>query len=249
MQQINYIQIYGERNSGTNYLASLLKKNVLNCPEIGFKYGWKHGFIKEKELKKGHLEEVLFILIFKDPYAWISSMHEKPHHAPQLYNMDFTNFIRSEWACYFGKNYRQRAETLAINPLDPKDEIFIERHPVTKDRIENVVHLRNEKNKSFLSLDSRVPNVKYLRYEDLYVEPVNVLTEILYEYNISVEEKFENSTGYLGKNPKVTWERKQYYDDKKFLDKYSLEDLNFVNSILDFELEKKIGYESVKLLV
>lgn len=45
---IKYIKIFGERNSGTNFLTSLIKKNIKDINIFSFYYkggtGWKHGF-------------------------------------------------------------------------------------------------------------------------------------------------------------------------------------------------------------
>ena len=50
------IKIYGERNSGTNFLEKLLRKNLLNVNiEEGHfttRMGWKHSFLYKNIVKK-----------------------------------------------------------------------------------------------------------------------------------------------------------------------------------------------------
>ena len=248
MDKIKYIQIYGERNSGTNFLHKTLEDNLIDPPTIGYEYGWKHGFTNRGKIKKSNINEILFICVFKDPYAWISSMHEKPHHAPQLYFMDFSDFIREEWVCYKGKNYQKRAENLINDPVLPEQEMMQERHPITKKRFESVVHVRNTKNQYFLRLPLFAKHVIYLQYENFYLDPAESLSKFLTPYNLSFKENFKVSKAYHGKSKKLTWDKKLFYQEKRYLEKYSEEDLAYVNSILDFRQEKKLGYSIVENL-
>ena len=248
MSKIEYIQIFGERNSGTNFLHKLLEHNLAQKMDIGYDYGWKHGYTNVKKIGANDTSKVLFICIFKDPYAWISSMHLKPHHAPQLYFMDFSEFIREEWVCYKGKGYQNRAKNLENEPLDPSEEMMKERDPQTKKRFKNVVHLRNGKNLRYLRLKNHAENVIYLNYEDLMIDPENVLKEILKEYKLSLTSNFKNTTSYHGKNPNLNFDRLDYYKEKKYMEKYNSKDLNYVNNILDFKLEKQLGYDEIKFL-
>lgn len=239
MARPEFIQIFGERSSGTNYLHFLLEENIRNI-KVGYKYGWKHGFAKIDLIKKQSKETDLILCIFKDPYSWIVSMHGKPHHAPQLYKIPFGDFIRSEWACYTGDNYDVR--DLEKDPLLPEQEMMHERNPETKERFKNVIELRTAKLKRILDLKKTVPNVKILRYEDFLMTPRIKVCEIAGNNKLRLKGPVKISMGYFGKNPKKTFDRKDYYEKKEYLDKYSQEDLNYVNQYLDSDLEKQIGY-------
>lgn len=248
MKDIQYIQIFGERNSGTNFLFKTLEQNLVDVPEMGFSFGWKHGFTNRKKIQSTDTKQVLFICMFKDPYAWISSMHEKPHHAPQLYFMDFSDFIRSEWACYKGKNYQIRAKNLKDNPVLPEEEMMQERDPKSKQRFENVVHLRNAKNRNFLRLRSLTENIIYLKYEDFFIDPAKKLEEILSPYNLDLKNDFKVSNAYHGKSQKLVWDKKAFYQEKRYLEKYNEDDLKFVNNILDSGFESQLGYEIIETI-
>jgi len=246
MKGINYIQIFGERNSGTNFLHRTLEENLVDSPTIGYEYGWKHGFTNRGKINASDTSKILFICLFKDPYAWISSMHEKPHHAPQLYFKEFSEFIRTEWACYKGENYRERALNLEKDPVVPEQEMMKERHPVQKRRFENVIELRNVKNRYYLRLQELSKNIIYLKYEDFYLDPASKLKELLLPYNLTFTSKFKVSNKYHGKSQNLKWDKKAYYQEKRYLEKYSEEDLEFVNSVLDFSFEKELGYELIE---
>lgn len=241
---IRYVQIFGERNSGTNYLLTLLKMNVVNQDvEFGFKFGWKHGFTNRGKIHGEPTGEVLFLLITKNPYAWLVSMNRKPHHAPQLYFKNLSEFLRSEWACYHGKGYQLRAKQLNIDPVKPEEEMMNERDPVTKLRFKNVIELRNAKNRYHLELERLVENFQHLRYEDLLKDPNSMLQKIACRFTMKLKSNFQDSAGHHGLNPSKRFDSHRYYQEGEYLRAFIPSDLSFVNNSLDWDLENKLGYE------
>lgn len=239
---IKYIQIYGERNSGTNFLHFLLEKNIKGV-KVGYRYGWKHGFAKLDKLKEKAGEDTLVMCIFKDPYSWLVSMHGKPHHAPQLMGLPLSNFLKEEWACYEGDNYDKR--DLEKNPVLPEQEMMWERNPETGERFENVVQVRTAKAKRLLQIKDVCPKVMYVRYEDLLARPRIYICDIAGKFRLRLNGPVQVSMGYFGKNPKAKFDRKDYYAQKKYLEKYKPEDLAFINQHLDEAVEKELGYDLV----
>lgn len=86
-----FFKVYGERNSGTNFLTELLKTNFgehsvfdnhidLNTSIV---YYWKHGY-PDIELKKAD-DTVIDIFIIRSLEKWIVSMFHNP------YGLDFGN--------------------------------------------------------------------------------------------------------------------------------------------------------------
>ena len=244
-ETINYIKIFGERSSGTNYLSSLLDTNIKGV-DIGNKYGWKHGFVNHQKIKEAG-KGLLTIAIFKDPYSWAVSMCGKPHHAPQLYKLPFSEFIRSEWACYSGENFDKR--DLSINPIKPEEEMMNERNPNTKKRFGNVMLMRQAKIESFLRTADVTDNFEVVRYEDLLHTPRQVLNRLIRKYKLTRSfDKLRLNEGYHGKNPNAKFTRKGYYLNKKYFDKYTQTDLDYINQFIDVDLEGKLGYEMVQSL-
>lgn len=236
---INYIKVFGERNSGTNYLSSLLAMNVKNIELLGGKYGWKHGFVNHEVLKGAN--DTLFLVIFKDPYSWAVSMRGKPHHAPQLHKLPFSEFIRSEWACYTGDNFDKR--NLATNPVKPEEEMMNERNPNTKKRFGNVMLMRQAKIRSYLRIGEFTDKFEVVRYEDLLYTPKQVLNKLIRKYELPrTYDRLKLDQGYHGKNPNKPFTRRRYYLQKEYFDKYTPEDLTYINEFINFELEGKLGY-------
>jgi hypothetical protein len=90
---INFIKIYGERNSGTIYLEKLLKLNTNHIKIHSGRHdggtGWKHGFPKVRYVKP---KQTLFIFIIRDVESWLKSMFKQPYHYYLRKNIyDFIN--------------------------------------------------------------------------------------------------------------------------------------------------------------
>lgn len=245
MARPKYIQIFGERNSGTNYLHFLLEENISNI-KVGYKFGWKHGFAKKAMTPEKVNDETLIICLFKDPYSWLVSMQNKPHHAPQLKGLAFSDFIKSEWACYEGDNYDKR--NLENDPIKAEQEMMFERNPETGERFDNIIKLRSAKIKALRKLEELWPNTLFMTYEQLLAKPKVTVCKIAGEKKLKLAGPVKLSKGYFGKNPNKSWDRKAYYDEKRYLDIYTEEDLQFVNSQIDFEQESFLGYQKIESL-
>lgn len=244
--KIKYIQIYGERNSGTNYLSNLLQANVLNKLDFSNCCGWKHGFVNWRLIRKQNQKDILFLFITKDPYSWLVSMNRKPHHAPQLYNMEFSEFLSQEWACYKGDDYHLRAVDLDRRPLRDEEEMLHERNPSSGARIENVIKLRNLKNRSFLSVAEECDNFEHIRYEDLLLRRDDILRDLRDKYSFKLVEESRDVSGYYGLNPSVKFNKLNYYLSQDYLNLFSDSDLDFVNSQLNWDLEMILGYNKIQ---
>ena len=92
------LKIYGERNTGTNYLIQLLGRHIDFIEEKGSAYllastkptvdldetdglGWKHRLISAEYLRERGVkrESILIITLTKNPYSWLLSLHKRPY--------------------------------------------------------------------------------------------------------------------------------------------------------------------------
>jgi hypothetical protein len=243
MNKITEIQVFGERNSGTNYLRKLFEKNYKNIKTLigsdGF--GWKHGnlgnpWIRRKDdgtfvhipirdYKKDS-ENVLFVIIYRNPLTWIQSTHQSPHHAPELFDLSFNDFITKRWRSYYGPG---------ATDLDPDQEkrFSIINENNLFEEYENIFDLRKQKINIFEKFKDKVNNVTYLQYENLREDYSAVLKKIALEYDIETNSKTEN-----------------IYEDKFGFEKYkkkkyppvSSETLDTLFEEIDWRFENKIGY-------
>lgn len=134
------LKVFGERNTGTNFLQSFLRLNtslkVLKGGDGGredikrqFKdfvlkhdikdpfaqklvmeslldqestkrsqinFGWKHANVCPKMLSKASgFEDVCFVFIIRNPWRFISSLHQKPYNLLPKPTADLSHFVRS----------------------------------------------------------------------------------------------------------------------------------------------------------
>jgi len=211
------IKIFGERCSGTNYLEMLLVSNLKNI-NISREYGSKHQF-RRKALEIGLSKNDYFIVIHRNAYDWIRSLHKDPHHAPELLYLPFSKFIRSPWRTYLGQNWKK----IILNEESKK---------MITESYENVIELRKSKMKYFLSFPDN-SNLVHLNYEQLLSDPYKKLKEIAIKFNLEIGEEFTEVNTYKKTNKKFSGSHYSMISKK---------DLTFINQQLDWSVENKLGY-------
>jgi hypothetical protein len=220
------LKVLGERASATNFLEQLLKANFPNTPH-STTAGWKHSF---PAIPGEENESCLFIVIFRNPYDWLRSYYLQPHHVhPDLKNLTFSDFIRSEWHCIYD-------ESAFIKKEDPRYgmEIMEERNPLTGQRFRNILELRSAKLRAWTEMGSGVRKVEFIRYEELLESPQKFLSYLQEKYKFPSMPEFQNVSTYKGIT-NIPFTPKTYFE-------ISVEDMNFINQTLDSEIEKRVGY-------
>ncbi|HIG47893.1 MAG TPA: hypothetical protein EYQ20_16230 [candidate division Zixibacteria bacterium] len=236
---IDYIQIFGDRGSGTNYLASLIRKNFKRVA-ITSDFGGKHWFVKnhfprskpntttDNECVRPVTDssDTLFLVIYKNPYAWLCSIHRRPIHGDGHWSLSFSEFIRKPWTSYTTKK---------LNPLwdeNPEDYYFIE-------EARNILELRTQKIQHFNALAEIAENICFLNYESLTAD-VDILHQIATTYGIDLKRSQIVNDPYRansGKKKRVGFVPTKYPE-------ISAEGLAFIRENLNWEVEQSIGYNS-----
>ena len=214
--ELKYYTIFGERNSGTNYLKSILDKKLKL--KYTKKFGFKHWYIKnhyprgrENQTTDNECledinnnEDTLFIFTVRNPYDWCGSMKEKPYHIKS----DKSNMYN-----FISKKYISYEETLpsdhtkdSISPWykdNITDKYFI-------DEAENLIQLRNMKNTHFYNLKNKVKYFALIKQETL-LDDINQMisyfnlscndNDILINYRKPINYKLEEkSKEFINKN-------------------------------------------------
>jgi hypothetical protein len=145
--KINKIKIFGERNSGTNFLSQLIKNNVKEINILSSYYnggsGWKHGFPKLELFDD--INSTLFIFIIRDLNTWIKSMYFNNYHYIKPTNIN--DFINSK--LHIKDNRVDHDVNVNINEND------------------TLINLRNNKITNYLHFFKNVNNVMFINLEDL----------------------------------------------------------------------------------
>ena len=233
-QPIKRFKVYGERNSGTNYAAQLMRRNF---PELKHHiwYPWeKHQFVHVPFVLPG----ALAIVVVRNAHDWLKSMYRNPHQiGAWAYEVNFNEFLQHEWSC------RTNGLILNVPPrksgVSQDDELMLERHPVTGGRIENIVALRGLKVRSYLKVPHIFPDHAVVQYELLRDDPERFIQTIKDRFVLKtdrfqpVEENV--SRDGVGKNTALADGRAEGLA-------YSNADVDFINATLDREAEAFVGY-------
>lgn len=241
------VKIYGERNSGTNYLEKMIaanfrvsilkyKPNRLEYSALKFiRYdfvqdivhlknqkkhlGWKHGCPPIKSLRKNIREETRFICITKNPYAFLFSLYKRPYHLKGIKKDNFTSFLKSEW----GLRRRDLLQEKWLN---------------------NPVLLWNKKYDAYVKFaEQYASQVAMVRYEDLILkgeETLILLKEKLGLEALNENFKFIKSSGV--EEHKSLEYYQDYYHNELWRQNFSEEDIKFVNEQLDHGLVESLNY-------
>ena len=232
---IKYIQIFGERCSGTKYLARLIDRNFEGV-SLTKSFGCKHWFIKN-HFPRGKpntstdyecirtltdSDDTLFVVIYRNPFDYLRSLHLKPYHAPNHFGLTFSKFIRKKWVSY---------ETSQVNKLWPHNDqnyYFIE-------EADNIIQLRTQKILHFNNLKNVVKNVRFINYEKL-VRDIRLLKHIADELGIRFKQiPLDDEKTYYEGGQKKTFVPTRYASISQL-------DFLFIAKSLDWKVERSINY-------
>lgn len=245
VEQLKQVKIYGERNSGTNFLEQLLLDNLSNevinfarhnsqliirllkvqrflrwyfwwnNPRI---LGWKHGVPKISSINR-RADQVVIMTIAKNPYAFLLSLYKRPYNQ-KLHKADsFGGFIRQEWPLSALDGCKQRL-------------------------LANAVQLWNVKNSAYLQLGSQTAApVCHLRYEELLKDPEGVLARAQHQLGLSANKEGFTQVVQSTKGDERSYdEYRAYYLQEQWRAQLQQDDIEWINSQLDHSLVTRLGY-------
>ncbi|MFX0092900.1 MAG: hypothetical protein ACFFBD_14170 [Candidatus Hodarchaeota archaeon] len=246
--KVLYYKIYGERNSGTNYLNELIKMNfqikeissvffnifwlfigrsegwidLFHTLSYRYAFGWKHSMAPTPDdLSYKRANKVLFLSITKNPYAWLVSLHRRPHHYKGVVP-PFELFLTTPW------------ETL-------------KRDRYTK-AFKNPIVLWNEKNRSYLNL-KRFKYCHNIIYEKLLEDPETILNEIAKIFSIPKKPTYFTNVFQPTKNEDLGKKNldfyRRYYLEEKWKEELNENSLKIINKYLDKEILDEFGYSLI----
>jgi len=243
-----YIKIYGERNSGTTYLQALVAANldVAILPGVAPRrlrrlfrnneavidlyfrlttarnLGWKHRIAPApQELQHAALpaSRVLFLIISKNPYAWLLSLFRHPYH----YQGELTTF-----EAFLAQTWRT---------------VGREGHPAP---FANPIDMWNAKHASYLQL-AQSARCFFIRYEDILSDPESVTIGLSSVHNIPRRAAgFVNvQTSTKGEADRDFDYYRRRYLEELWRDELSKEAIAIINRFLDPVVVDAIGYPMI----
>lgn len=172
-QPVEFVQIYGERNSGTNHLARLLQDNMRQPDRLlGLKeseatplgtriFGYKHWFVDPAKFTDSRQPRTLFVVIWRNPYTWLRAMMARPYALERSIG---------------GRSVAELPDIRLAGHVNGKDT-RTEFHPVTGEAV-TLFELRRLKIESFGMLETLADHVIFLNLETLLDSPLGLLRHL-----------------------------------------------------------------------
>ena len=223
--------IYGERDSGTNYLETLLTGKsyhlhhhvaafdipILNSSLCGQDYtnpyGAKHffGYCDHNINNEGY--STIFIGIVRNRYDWIMGLSRTLHHIPPE-NHDIIGFLTNEW---YSIDHDKKSPTYGT-------EKYRDRDFDTGLRYKNIFAMRSKKLRYlYHTMPTIAKNYEFIKYEDLCNDPWSIVTRWSKKYNLPLNM------------PILQPIKKEPYHIEPEIKK-------IIDNNIDWEIENQIGY-------
>jgi len=219
---IKNFTIFAERHSGTKFLTQYISTNYQSDDKgfsglpVTWDYGWKHWMGLNDEKIKSQGSSTLFISIVRDPYNWLQAMYRMPHHLRKWDGrMDHNPFF----------NMRDFLES-EIESYHHGKELTEDFHIYKKRRYVNIFELRETKNRYLIDIMPQLAqNYILINYEILHNNFTDFIKSINYNFNIKLKRFVPNNAN-----------KKDY----SIVDK---ENIDFINSNLNWDTEHFLGYQ------
>lgn len=227
-------KIYGERCSGTNFVNTLLQQNLPDLkPEQ--RYNWeKHNFVNPPFA----LDTTLAVVVVREAFDWLRSLHRSPHQVGYWYRkVDFSGFLRHEWSGIFNGFLIQNQRQLPVR----LKELAYERHPMTGERIENVIELRNLKLASQLKVRNLYKHWAIVRFEEMRADPEAAVAAIAKQFSLRTLPSFKPVEKDVS-NFSLPGDQKGKGRERDYAT-FSTEDRRFIMERLNLANEALVGYD------
>jgi len=180
--------------------------------------GWKHTLVEPAERLKTHAactDDLLFLTLTKNPYAWLLSLHRRPYHhyGPAL--GDFRTFLTMPWRTVGREN--------------------------APGEFSSPVEMWNAKNASYRRLGDGLP-VLHIRYEDLLADPDRILTDI--QEKSGCRRRPERAAPGADDEEASAFYR-SYYLEEQWRKRLSAIEIGLINERLDDDLRAFFRYEKL----
>lgn len=253
------LKIYGERNTGTNYLTELTERNLIAhvlpgrvagsdlrtrltrrlralAPSMmdrlheaardryfeatfSENLGWKHMNPSIERIGPEALANVRFLMLVKNPYAWLLSLFNQPYH---------------------------------VGGRDGAIEVFIKRRLPVMERRENVgtdpllpVEVWNRKMRGYLALQEAATHAQIVKYEAFLSDEEATLREVAEKLGIAVKATVTPvAQGVKDADRDVPHSAyADYYLNERWQAKLTPGAVEQINEGLDADLVARMGYQ------
>jgi hypothetical protein len=262
LEKAPLLKIYGERNTGTNYLQKLIKLNLdvnllpgIPPYRIISTFNWisnKVSLFKRILPSEELVADIYFAFSFPLNLGWkhslVKSVEQLRKYPICSENLTFITLTKNpySWLLSF---YRRPYHQYWILGLDfeafltsPLQTMRCENSPST---FKNPVELWNLKNASYIQLGKGFSTIN-LTYEALLSNPKATIEFIKQELRCQLRtQQFIDIEQSVKGDRKTSQDYKNYYLDRKWKKELTLNSISIINDFLDDEILEYFDYEKM----
>lgn len=166
-------------------------------------------------------DNCLFLCIVRNPYDWLGSLFNCPHHVAMHLRKNFSTFLTDEFYSWHDAPRHIKEKVFGT-------EILEDRHISEGRRYRNIIELRNVKNSYLLeSLPRAVKHYYFINYDLLKIQHTETMKDISRRFGIPIIN--ENEATSVDAKYGGAFQNKRYHIENK--------DLEVINNGLDWRLE------------
>jgi len=255
---VTKLKVFGERNTGTNFVEALLKRNV-DCQIVSGNlsrfYSWRFTLahkLLSPERAFTYIERArdkIYVKRFAVDGGW---KHAKVPNFPDGIGaypagMGIIAITKNPYAWLLSLHKRPYQGTLhtRFNPLTFSEFIRAPWRTVGREYADasykTPIHLWNDKVAAYFGLSDHAPTL-IRRYEDVIMDMPQFLSTVSATFGTPLLETTDIPAGSSKKDGRTTAEIIAYYRDSQWRSSISDEDMAFINAQLDSKTMNEIGY-------
>lgn len=246
------VKIYGERNTGTNYLSRLIHLN-LDVEELSGIAPKRVVQLQNRLPGREWIKDTYFQFSFDKNLGWkhmsVKSPQDLQGTVATRQQVLFVTLTKNPYSWLLSLHKRPYHG----DPGAPQDdfESFLKQQYTPKGRdnvgksATNHTTLWNHKNRSYIDLPPNFAAIN-LRYEDLLHDPGSMMKAICDAWKMDFDQdQFQNYSDSTKDSDKDANFYRDYYLGQQWRSKLSPATIDIINSEVDFELMDYFGYEKL----
>lgn len=246
------LKIYGERNTGTNYLTKLIKQNfdIMILPGVAPTYLINfEEFIHSGEI----LKDIYFSITFKNNLGWKHSqvlpLKKLASSINNKRNINFLTITKNpySWLLSLYKNpYHNKVKPLTFEEFISSQYTIVKRENTIKKNL-TPVEIWNLKNKSYIKLKENYTALN-LKYEDLLNDPESIITQVHNKFGFKRRfAEFTNINNSTKGATKSFTDYQEYYLNEKWRSNLNLTPImiGMINEMLDSSVMNYYNYKFI----
>ena len=242
------IKIYGERNTGTNYLHQLLEAN-LNAKLLPGVAPKVIQHIKPSTAFGEWVRDTYFNFTYTRNLGWKHMLIPPTQELEQIINclnhLKFITLVKNPYSWLLSlsrRPYHHHSKSDSLEKFLTQEWRTVGRENAPKN-FHSPIEMWNQKNRAYLELVHYLPGM-CIKYEDLLADPQLVVNGISDSLGIPRNTQFFTNIQASTKKDNSNFDRYQdYYLNERWKEKYDENTLAIVSKGLDKSLVAELGYE------